>query len=74
MKLRLWLRTLRAKTLLFPVHHKHKKDNDLLTLQIADDVEQLEQTILDSYNTAIRLIVDLHMSTALKQNGIFQLE
>ncbi|CAF1559695.1 unnamed protein product, partial [Didymodactylos carnosus] len=28
--------------LLFPVHHKHKKDNDLLTLQIDDDVEQLE--------------------------------
>ncbi|CAF4647665.1 unnamed protein product, partial [Didymodactylos carnosus] len=62
--------------LLFPVHHKHKKDNHLLKLQITDDVEQLdiEQTILDSYNTSIRLIEDLHMSTVLKQHGIFQLE
>ncbi|CAF1180854.1 unnamed protein product [Didymodactylos carnosus] len=62
--------------LLFPVHHKHKKDNHLLKLQITDDVEQLdiEQTILDSYNTSIRLIEDLHMSTVLKQHGIFQLQ
>ncbi|CAF4397583.1 unnamed protein product, partial [Didymodactylos carnosus] len=60
----------------FPVHHKRRKDYHLLTLQVADDVEQLdiEQTILDSYSTSIKLIEDLHMSTVLKQHDIFQLE
>ena len=61
--------------LLFPLHHKHKRNNHLLSLQNSNDIDQLdvEKIITDAYNKALELIERLEISVLLKKNDIFDL-
>ncbi|CAF4032427.1 unnamed protein product [Rotaria sp. Silwood1] len=64
------------ETLLFPVHHKHKKDPDLLSSQNLDDIDDLdiEQIILEAFNSAIDLIQHSKISTLLRKHDIFNID
>ncbi|CAF1498532.1 unnamed protein product, partial [Didymodactylos carnosus] len=64
------------KQLKFPVHHKHKHDNQFLSLQNLSDVESLdvEQTIRNSYEFAVKLIELLNISKVLKKYNVFKLD
>ncbi|CAF1513074.1 unnamed protein product [Rotaria sp. Silwood1] len=60
----------------FPIHHKHKADNDLSIIQNLDDVDYLdiEQVILESYEASIELIENLGIATLLINHQIYKLE
>jgi hypothetical protein len=62
--------------ILFPVHHKHKKDNDLFTIQNLDDVDYIdvEQTILESYDAAVKLIEKFGITILLEKHQIYKLD
>ncbi|CAF1242061.1 unnamed protein product [Didymodactylos carnosus] len=63
------------ENILFPIHHKHKTDNNLLTIPNLDDIAQLdiEQIILDSYHTSIKLTERLNITTLLKKHRVYEL-
>ncbi|CAF4501034.1 unnamed protein product [Rotaria magnacalcarata] len=56
----------------FPIHHKHKRDNHLLSLQNLDDIDQLdvEDIISSSYSEALELIERLEISRLLQENDV----
>ncbi|CAF0949370.1 unnamed protein product [Didymodactylos carnosus] len=60
--------------LIFPVHHKHKKDN-LLPLQNLINIDDLdvEEIISKAYKQAKKYIDPLKMSTLLRQNHAYEL-
>ncbi|CAF1309855.1 unnamed protein product [Rotaria sordida] len=62
--------------ILFPIHHKHKIDNDLLAVSNLDDIGyfDIEQIIFESYDASIKLIENLGISTLLKKHRIYELE
>jgi hypothetical protein len=62
--------------ILFPIQQKHKKDNNLFTIQNLDDVDYLdiEQVILESYEASIELIQNLGITALLKKHQIYKLE
>ncbi|CAF1510942.1 unnamed protein product, partial [Didymodactylos carnosus] len=64
------------KQLKFPVHHKHKYDNQFLSLQNLSDVESLDvqQTIRNSHELAVKLIEQLNISKVLKKHNVFKLD
>lgn len=59
----------------FPIHHKHKRDNHLSSVQNLDDIDQLdiEKIILDAYNEALELMERLEISRVLQENEVFDL-
>jgi hypothetical protein len=59
----------------FPIHHKHKRDNHLSSVQNLDDIDQLdiEKIISDAYNEALELIERLEISRLLQENEVFEL-
>jgi len=61
--------------LVFPVHHKHKHDHQLSSLQNLDDIDQLdiEKIISDAYNQALQLTERLEISQLLKEHDVFDL-
>ncbi|CAF1617686.1 unnamed protein product, partial [Didymodactylos carnosus] len=63
------------ENILFPIHHKHKTDNDLLIIPNLDDITQLdiEQIILDSYLTSIKLTERLNITRLLKKHRVYEL-
>jgi hypothetical protein len=63
------------KRLLFPIHHKHKNDNNLVLHEKLDDVYDLdvEQIVFNSYKMAIDLIKPLNIIPLLKEHNIFEL-
>jgi hypothetical protein len=63
------------KHLLFPIHHKHKNDNNPVIHDKLDDVYGLdvEQIVYNSYKMAIALIKPLNIIPLLKQQNIFEL-
>ncbi|CAF0969260.1 unnamed protein product [Rotaria sordida] len=60
----------------FPIHHKHKRDNHLLSLQNLDDIDQLdvEKIISDAYNEALELAERLEISRSLQENDVFDFD
>ncbi|CAF1223474.1 unnamed protein product [Rotaria sordida] len=63
------------EVLSFPIHHKHAGDSHLSPVQTFDDIEQLdiEKTILDAFNQALKLTQPLEISKLLKEHDIFEL-
>jgi hypothetical protein len=63
----------RNEHLSFPKHHKHKRDEHLSSVQMLDDIEQLdiEKIISDAYNEALDLTERLEISRLLLQNEVF---
>ncbi|CAF1981539.1 unnamed protein product [Rotaria magnacalcarata] len=61
--------------LLFPIHHKHKKNNDSTTYQSISDIDKLniENVVLSAYKTAEELVENLNIFHLLKQHNIYQL-
>ncbi|CAF1277306.1 unnamed protein product [Rotaria magnacalcarata] len=59
----------------FPIHHKHKRDNHLVSLQNLDDIDQLdvEDIISNAYSEALELIERLEISRLLQENDVFGL-
>ncbi|CAF3021128.1 unnamed protein product [Rotaria sp. Silwood2] len=59
----------------FPIHHKHKRDNHLSSLQNLDDIDQLdiEKIIVDAFNQALQLTEPLEISKLLKEHNVFDL-
>lgn len=62
-------------SLLFPVHHKHKHDDNLPFLQKLEDIDQMdiEETISDAFEQALRLIERLEISELLKKYDVFDM-
>jgi hypothetical protein len=60
----------------FPVHHKHKNDYNLSTIQHLDDVDHIDinEVILESYDASIKLIENLGITSLLKKHKIYKLE
>ncbi|CAF4628340.1 unnamed protein product [Rotaria socialis] len=64
-----------SEHLSFPIHHKHKRDNHLLSLQNLDDIDQLdvENIISDAYSEALELIKRLEISRLLQEHDVLGL-
>ncbi|CAF4039027.1 unnamed protein product [Rotaria sordida] len=58
------------EVLSFPIHHKHAGDSHLSPVQTFDDIEK---TILDAFNQALKLTQPLEISKLLKEHDIFEL-
>ncbi|CAF4661231.1 unnamed protein product, partial [Rotaria sp. Silwood2] len=60
----------------FSIHHKHKHDDSLISIDRLDEINtlDLEQIILDAYNQAISIVHHSKMLQALKQNNIINLK
>ncbi|CAF2476821.1 unnamed protein product [Rotaria sp. Silwood2] len=64
------------KSLLFPVHHKHKNDNHIIMHETIEDIYDLdiEKIVLTSYKMAVALIKPLNVIALLKQHCLIELD
>lgn len=65
----------RNEHLSFPVHPKHKRDEYLSSVQMLDDIGQLdiEKIIPNAYNEAVELVERLQISRLLDEKEVFDL-
>lgn len=62
--------------LLFPIHYKHKNDNNSIIQENIEDIRDLDinQIVLNSYNMAVALIKPFDIIPLLKEYRIFELD
>ena len=60
----------------FPTHHKHKRDDSLISIDHLDEINtlDLEQIVSDAYNQAIDIVHNSKILQTLKQNDIIDLK
>ena len=59
----------------FPIHHKHKNDDNLVMEQKLDDVYDInvDQVVANAYEMAINLVRHLNIISILKKKNIFEM-
>jgi len=62
-------------SLLFPIHHKHKHDDNLTSLQKLEDIDQMdiEKIISAAFEQALQITQRLEISEILKKYDVFDM-
>ena len=64
-----------TNSLIFPVHHKHRKTRGASTMLKQNDIDQLdvENIIIDAYNKAVLMLDGLDVLNSLKRRGLLDI-